>query len=46
MIYLLLGTGFEVTEAMVPLVMMRRAGIDVIAARIPGKLRREQVFDL
>ena len=24
MVYMMLGTGFEVTEAMVPLVMMRR----------------------
>ena len=37
MIYLLLGTGFEVTEAMVPLVMMRRAGIDVCTVGINGK---------
>lgn len=37
MIYMLLGTGFEVTEAMVPLVMMRRAGIDVRTVGINGK---------
>ena len=37
MVYLLLGTGFEVTEAMVPLVMMRRAGIDVCTVGINGK---------
>ena len=37
MIYLMLGTGFEVTEAMVPLVMMRRAGIDVCTVGINGK---------
>ena len=37
MIYLLLGTGFEVAEAMVPLVMMRRAGIDVCTVGINGK---------
>ena len=37
MVYVLLGTGFEVTEAMVPLVMMRRAGIDVCTVGINGK---------
>ena len=37
MVYMLLGTGFEVTEAMVPLVMMRRAGIDVCTVGINGK---------
>ena len=37
MIYMLLGTGFEVTEAMVPLVMMRRAGIEVCTVGINGK---------
>ena len=37
MIYMLLGTGFEVTEAMVPLVMLRRAGIDVCTVGINGK---------
>lgn len=38
MVYMLLGTGFEVTEAMVPLVMMRRAGIDVCTVGINGKI--------
>lgn len=37
MVYILLGTGFEVTEAMVPLVMMRRAGIEVCTVGINGK---------
>ena len=37
MVYMLLGTGFDVTEAMVPLVMMRRAGIDVCTVGINGK---------
>ena len=37
MVYMLLGTGFEVTEAMVPRVMMRRAGIDVCTVGINGK---------
>ena len=37
MVYMMLGTGFEVTEAMVPLVMMRRAGIDVRTVGINGK---------
>lgn len=37
MVYVLLGTGFEVTEAMVPLVMMRRAGIEVCTVGINGK---------
>ena len=37
MVYMMLGTGFEVTEAMVPLVMMRRAGIEVRTVGINGK---------
>ena len=37
MVYMMLGTGFEVTEAMVPLVMMLRAGIDVCTVGINGK---------
>ena len=37
MVSMMLGTGFEVTEAMVPLVMMRRAGIDVCTVGINGK---------
>lgn len=37
MVYMLLGAGFEVTEAMVPLVMMRRAGIEVCTVGINGK---------
>ena len=37
MVYMMVGTGFEVTEAMVPLVMMRRAGIEVCTVGINGK---------
>ena len=37
MVYMMLGTGFEVTEAMVPRVMMRRAGIEVCTVGINGK---------
>ena len=37
MVYMMLGTGFEVTASMVPLVMMRRAGIDVCTVGINGK---------
>lgn len=37
MVYVLLGTGFEETEAIVPVDLMRRAGIDVITVGINGK---------
>ena len=38
MIYLLLGTGFEETEAVAPLDLMRRAGISVATVGINGKI--------
>ena len=38
MIYLLLGTGFEETEAVAPLDLMRRAGISVATVGINGKV--------
>ena len=38
MIYMLLGTGFEETEAIAPLDLMRRAGIEVATVGINGKV--------
>ena len=38
MVYLLLGTGFEEMEAVAPLDIMRRAGIDVQTVGINGKI--------
>lgn len=37
MVYMLLGTGFEETEAVAPLDLMRRAGIEVLTVGINGK---------
>lgn len=40
MVYMLLGTGFEETEAVAPLDLMRRAGIDVLTVGLNGKTIR------
>jgi len=38
MVYMLLGTGFEETEAIAPLDLLRRAGVDVATVGLNGKL--------
>ncbi len=37
MVYMLLGTGFEETEAVAPLDLLRRAGIQILTVGINGK---------
>ena len=37
MVYMLLGTGFEETEAIAPLDLLRRAGVNVLTVGINGK---------
>jgi len=38
MVYILLGTGFEEMEALAPIDLLRRAGIDVLTVGINGKV--------
>ena len=38
MIYMLLGTGFEETEAIAPLDLLRRAGVEVLTVGLNGKV--------
>ena len=38
MVYMLLGTGFEETEAVAPLDLLRRAGVDVVTVGVIGNV--------
>lgn len=40
MVYMLLGTGFEETEAIAPLDLLRRAGVEVATVGVTGKTVR------
>ena len=38
MVYILLGTGFEVIEALTPVDLLRRAGVQVMTVGLNGKI--------